>query len=111
MKLTKSQIIALSNKLYKELNDVSILKKKKENDIILKSFYKTKDGKIIKYLNEKYPNIITNYIIEQLSGINNTKRVLINYTLISDEIILESINSSEINVLIKSIKDKYLKLI
>lgn len=111
MKLNKTQVNALTKRIYDELYDNI----KKHNDDLIKesvyTFLKTDVGKAVTKINSTFFN--RKYIHESL--IENMAIEYYGYTLdkypsmrdIESDIILDSIASDDLNTLIETIKEKW----
>ena len=111
MKLNKTQVNALTKRIYDELCDDT----KKHNDDLIKesvhTFLKTDVGKAVTKINSTFFN--RKYIHESL--IENMAIEYYGYTLdkypsmrdIESDIILDSIASDDLNTLIETIKEKW----
>lgn len=111
LKLSKTQLNAVANKIYSEIStEISRKNKILVNATIIR-FLKTDVGKAITKVNNAFFNrkVISDHTIESLAfEYFEVKRLSYpNVSLIANDIILASIDSTDLNALIESIKAKY----
>lgn len=111
MKLTNTQLKALANQLYSDISKTYTEKKLKERDALISKFEKSKDGKIILYLIDKYPTEISRYHLNNISGANKISiyPTFISFETIYYDLVVASIESKDVKTLTDFVKNKYLK--
>lgn len=113
--MNKMQIKALANKIVSEVKDYHKKIRKENDNKIEKELNKNKDYKKVleifdKYNIGEYPKTITrNRIKSTISeNLNLSKIKDISLNSVEDEIIIKTIESSNINEIVENIKSKYL---
>jgi hypothetical protein len=116
MKLTKSQIKALANQIYEEVQTAIV---KEREEIIKKQvekFMKTDVGKAIYKVNTTFfdnSNIITNYEIERFAfkfygtTMEEALPKLISFNTIENQIIINTIESNDLQEIISKVKETF----
>ncbi len=111
LNLKGQQIQALAGQIAKELNDNISKYNEDLKAKTLSDFFKTKNGKMILALREDYPKAgiftdqyIFSYLLPQVQV-----KSRINPSDVGNDIIIKTIDSDNLDELIKSIKEKYTK--